>query len=84
MGMRSLVASLDCHFLPAKNDCGPRAALGTWPAITILVPTEPFQALRGGDIKERQNWAYIMLLLRPNMIKFPNSGLLLQPFRKQK
>ena len=40
-----------------------------------LLPTASFAAVRGGDINETQNWAYLMLLVRPGMIKFPKSGL---------
>lgn len=40
-----------------------------------FLPTASFAAVRGGDIKETQNWAYLMLLVRPGMVKFPKSGL---------
>lgn len=40
-----------------------------------FLPTASFAAVRGGDINETQNWAYLMLLVRPGMIKFPKSGL---------
>jgi Alginate export len=42
---------------------------------SIMLPTASFAAVRGGDINERQDWAYVMLLVRPGMIKFPKSGL---------
>ncbi len=40
-----------------------------------ILQTASFAAVRGGDISERQDWAYLMLIVRPGMAKFPRSGL---------
>jgi hypothetical protein len=40
-----------------------------------FLPTASFAAVRGGDIHEMQNWAYLMLLVRPGLAKFPRTGL---------
>ena len=40
-----------------------------------MLPTASFAAVRGGDINERQDWAYLMLLVRPGMATFPKTGL---------
>ena len=32
-----------------------------------MFATETMKALRGGDLGETQNWAYISVLFRPNM-----------------
>lgn len=40
-----------------------------------FLPTASFEQVRGGSASETQNWAYIMLLLRPGTKKFPKTGL---------
>lgn len=40
-----------------------------------FLATESFEAVRGGDKDETQNWAYVMLLVRPGKVKWPKSGL---------
>ena len=41
-----------------------------------FLPTSSFEQVRGGSAYETQNWAYIMLLLRPGTKKkFPKTGL---------
>jgi hypothetical protein len=40
-----------------------------------FLATESFEAVRGGDKDETQNWAYVMLLVRPGKMKWPKSGL---------
>ena len=43
----------------------------------LAISVDPLDSHRGWtkDINETQNWAYLMLLVRPGMIKFPKSGL---------